>query len=188
MPAKNTSPRRATPAPQAKAAAAPVRSARGKTLKATRGRQAGMPILNQFILTGFCLVLFVIGLPTALMLTIALLPTFCAFLVAHSQGYYSAISIGALNIAGTWPFLLKLWKTGHTASNAITIILDPTAWLIIYGAATAGWVLCMWFPILVSSFMSMFSAHRLKELKRQQNQLVEEWGPEVAKNKTASDL
>ena len=143
-------------------------------------------MLNQLLVTGLCLGLLAVSLPTALMLTLALMPTFCALVVARSQGYYSALSIGALNIAGTWPFLLKLWLTGHTIANAMTIIINPYAWLMIYGAAAVGWVLCQWFPLFVSSFMSMFSARRVKELERMQKKLIEEWGPEVANTQTSS--
>lgn len=147
--------------------------------KAFRGRRRGMSLLNQFLLTGVCLSFLAFSLPTALMLMLALMPTFCALVVAPSQGYYSALSIGALNVAGTWPFLLKLWTTGHNIANAMTIIINPYAWLVIYGAAAVGWMLCQWFPIFVSSFMSIFSARRLKEIERTQKKLIEEWGPEV---------
>lgn len=136
-------------------------------------------MFNQILLTGLCLGVLSVSLPTALMLMLALMPTFCALVVAPSQGYYSALSIGALNIAGTWPFLLKLWTTGHTIANAMTIIINPYAWLMIYGAAAVGWMLCQWFPMFVSAFMSIFSARRLKELERTQKRLIEEWGPEV---------
>lgn len=151
-----------------------------KSSKSLRGRRRGMSLLNQMLLTGVCLGLLAVSLPSALMLMLALMPTFCALAVAPSQGYYSALSIGALNFAGTWPFLLKLWTTGHTIANAMAIIINPYAWLMIYGAAAVGWMLCQWFPIFVSSFMSIFSARRLKEIERTQKKLIEEWGPEVA--------
>ena len=150
-----------------------------KSSRSFRAKRRGMSLLNQMLLTGICLGALVVSLPTALMLMLALLPTFCAFAVARSQGYYSALSIGALNIAGTWPFLLKLWTTGHTIANAMTIIINPYAWLMIYGAAAVGWMLCQWFPVFMSSFMSIFSARRLKELERAQKKLIDEWGPEV---------
>lgn len=180
-------------APRVKAAASLpaavlARKQPNKKPRKHQARRPGIPIQTQVVLTGLCLALLTVGLPTALMLTIALPPTFCAFLAVHRQGYYVALSIGALNIAGIWPFLLKLWTTGHTVSNAMQIIIDPLAWLIIYGAAAAGWVLSLWFPVLVSAYMSMFTAHRLKDLQRQQQKLVEEWGPEVANHRAADDL
>ena len=143
-------------------------------------RRQGMSIMYQMLFAVILLGLFALSLPTALLLTFALLPALCACLVGPRQGYYSAISIGVLSFAGAWSFLLKLWLSGHTVANAMQIIINPKTWLIIYGAAAFGWAMCQWFPICVSSFMSVFSAHRLKDLEQKQKKLIEEWGEEVA--------
>jgi hypothetical protein len=125
-------------------------------------------------------VLLAAALPTALMLTLALLPTVVAMITDRSEARSATISIGALNLAGTWPFLLKLWTTGHTVVNAMQIILSPIVWLIIYAAAGVGWLLYVSFPALVSACMAIFAGRQLAQLRARQKQLIEEWGPEVA--------
>lgn len=178
--------RRAPPPPPpprgripSRAAAKPGRPGT-RYLGKVRKRRASMPIKQQLLLTGFCVALLAAALPTALLLSLALLPAICALLVDRGQGRYAALSVGALNIAGTWPFLLKLWSTGHSVANAMKIIMDPFAWLIIYSAAAVGWVVYLSFPSFVSVCMSFFSGHRLTQLRQHQKKLVDEWGPDVA--------
>ncbi len=144
--------------------------------------QRRMPLGTQILIAAFFALLLVAALPTALMLTLALLPAFVAMITDRSPMRSATISIGALNLAGTWPFLLKLWTTGHTVVNAMQIVLDPTVWLVIYAAAGVGWLLYVSFPALVSACMAIFAGRRLAQLRAQQQQLVEEWGPEVATN------
>ena len=168
------------------AKAKPTARSRQKSRKAGAvAARKPVPIKHQLLLTAVCVVLLAAALPTALMLSIALLPAICAFLVDRSQGRYATISVGMLNVAGTWPFLLKLWTTGHSVVNAMKIVLDPFAWLVIYSAAGAGWLLYFTFPSCVSVCMSVFAGHRVSQLRQQQKKLVEEWGPEVASHHTA---
>lgn len=161
----------------------------GKTAGGKSGAHAsggtaarGTPLGTQLLIAAFCAVLLVTALPTALMLALALLPAVVAMVTDRSPARSATISLGAMNLAGTWPFLLKLWTTGHTVVNAMQIILDPTAWLVIYAAAGVGWLLYVSFPALVAACMAIFAGRRLTQLRVQQKQLVEEWGPEVATN------
>lgn len=187
LPAKRPPPK----APVARAKAAVARAKAKPAARSSRQRSGkpaarkSVPIKHQLLLTAVCVVLLAAALPTALMLSIALLPTICAFLVDRNQGRYAAISVGALNLAGTWPFLLKLWTTDHSVVNAMKIVVDPFAWLIIYCAAAAGWLLYFSFPSCVSVCMSVFAGHRGAQLRQQQKNLIEEWGPEVASHHTA---
>lgn len=185
--------KKAPPAPPPKANVVQARMAARK-LQAKAGVRAAprrgparkpVPIKHQLLLTTVCVVLLAAALPTALMLSIALLPAICAFIIDRSPGRYATISVGMLNVAGTWPFLLKLWTTGHSAVNAMKIVLDPFAWLIIYSAAAVGWLLYFSFPSCVSMCMSVFAGHRVTQLRQQQKKLIDEWGPEVASHHTA---
>ena len=180
-------PRAKTASKPPQATVAPAPKAIKNSPRKSAARRQGMSLLNQMLVAGLCLGLFAISLPTALLLTFTLLPALCACLVAHRQGYYMAISMGALSFAGAWPFLLKLWLSGHSIVNVMQMILTPKTWLIIYGAAALGWAMCQWFPVFVSSFMSMFSAHRVKDLQQKQKKLIDEWGEEVANPQAAPD-
>src|SRR3546814_17124933 len=80
---------------------------------------------------------------------------------------------GSLNVAGTWPFLMALWTRGHAVMNAMQIILDPYAWLVIYSAAAVGWMLYLSFPALVSAGMGLFAGRRLAQLRQQRKRSEE---------------
>lgn len=162
-----------------KASRSPARKSGGRRV----GRKhTSMPLSTQVLITGFFVVALAAALPTALMLAFALLPAFVALLTDRSPGRSATLCIGALNLAGTWPFLLRLWTGGHTVINAMQIILDAKAWLVIYSSAAVGWILYLAFPTLVAACMSMFAGHRVIQLRQQQKRLLEEWGPKVATN------
>jgi hypothetical protein len=185
------------PAPRASAA----KPARAKQPQAARGqgaqraarrasqrvsRRASAAVGQQILMAGLCTVLLIAALPTALVLAFALLPTACAFMIDRSTTRSATVCVGALNVAGTWPFLLMLWTRGHTVVNAMQIIFDPFAWLIIYCSAAVGWLLYMSFPSLVAGSMSLFAGRRVAQLRQQQKQLVAEWGSEVSSHTRAN--
>lgn len=176
---KPAQPRRGSPAKAASAGKKPANAAAPGRRAASGGQKS---LAGQFLFTGAFVALLAAALPTALMLALALLPTLVAALTDRSPTRNATISIGALNVAGTWPFLLKLWTDGHTVVNAMQIIVNPAAWLVIYGAAAVGWLLYISFPALVAACMSVFAGHRMAQLRAQQKKLIEDWGPEVATN------
>jgi hypothetical protein len=185
-PARRPPPRPTAARPAAKAKAKPKAKPASVWKKSPKiQKRKPVSMKNQLLLTAVCVVLLAAALPTALLLSIALLPMACAFLVDRTQGRYATLSVGALNFAATWPFLLKLWSSGHSVVNAMKTVLDPVAWLIIYSAAAVGWVLYHSFPSCVSLCMSIFAGHRVSQLRQQQKKLIEEWGPEVASHHTA---
>jgi hypothetical protein len=174
----------------------PPRAAANKPAGKPAARQSGQAAARQsgqtaarrtslgghLLITALFVVLLAVALPTALLLALALLPAFVAVITDRSPARSATISVGALNLAGTWPFLLKLWTTGHTVVHAMEIIVQPAAWLVIYASAAVGWLLYLSFPALVSACMSIFAGRRMAQLRAQQKKLVEEWGPEVATN------
>lgn len=135
------------------------------------------------LVTGFCVLILAVALPTALILSFAMLPTFCALATDRSPGRSAVICVGSLNFAGTWPFLLGLWGRGHSVANAMQTMFDPYAWLVIYSAAAAGWMLYMLCPSLVAFIMSVSAVRRAALLRQQQKNLIAEWGEEVVVNK-----
>ena len=109
----------------------------------------------------------------------ALVPTGVAFIMERGKGYYGGLTVGAMNMAGTAPYLADLWSQGHTISVALGIITNVFAWMMFYGAALFGWAIYSTTPAAVSAFMTMTSGHRITALRAQQRELVQKWGPDV---------
>lgn len=118
-------------------------------------------------------------IPTVIVLAVALVPTGVAFLLERGKGYYGGLTVGAMNLPGTAPYLADLWTGGHTMAGAVGIITNVFAWLVFYGAAMFGWAIYSTTPAAVSAFMTMNSGHRITALRAQQRESVQKWGPDV---------
>ncbi len=131
-------------------------------------------------------------IPTVIVLAVALVPTGVAFIMERGKGYYGGLTVGAMNMAGTAPYLADLWSQGHTVNVALGIITNVFAWMMFYGAALFGWAIYSATPAAVSAFMTMTAGHRITALRAQQRELVQRWGPDVEsvyepEGKAASD-
>ncbi|MBB4284901.1 hypothetical protein [Roseospira goensis] len=129
--------------------------------------------------------LFAIGLflflPTVLLVTVAMLPTAVALVVDRSASRTGWLCVGGLNFAALAPSLFSLWFETHTLEHATAIIGNVFTLMMIYGAAAFGWLLYMTTPEIIGAFMQMTSTRRITTLKSHQKRLVDEWGPEVAR-------
>jgi hypothetical protein len=122
----------------------------------------------------------VFALPTVLVIGMGLLPTFAALLVDVHPKKYAAWSVGLLNSAGLLPYLGDLWAKGHDLDGAFAVISDVVAWLVVYSAAAAGWLIYMAMPALGSVIVDIRSNRRIRRLKAEKQALIEEWGDAVA--------
>jgi hypothetical protein len=118
-------------------------------------------------------------IPTVIVLAVALVPTGVAFIMERGKGYYGGLTVGAMNLAGTTPYIADLWAQGHTIEAALGIITNVFAWLVFYGAALFGWAIYSTTPAAVGAFMTMTSGHRITAMRAQQKELVQKWGPDV---------
>lgn len=119
------------------------------------------------------------SLPTALLLMLGMLPTAGAMLSSRGEQRARVISVGCLNFAGCFPFLLKLWAAGRTFDRGIEIITDPVVIIIIYSLAGVGYVIDILLSTYVSSFLYQRGRSRLSAIESRQQELVQRWGPEV---------
>ena len=149
-----------------------------KKSKSKPGRKKGGKLgLQMMALCG--LVTAFVFMPTTAMLCIAMLPTLAAWMSDRIRGETRALTIGSMNIAGTTPYLLKLWSTGHDLDNALSIIADPQTIIVIYCAAGVGWIIDWAIAGVVATVMQQGGVSRLKEIRERQEALAERWGQEV---------
>ncbi len=124
-----------------------------------------------------CAVLFI---PTTVILLAGMLPTFVAAYTDRTKERMRGITIGAMNIAGCTPFIMKLWTTEHTLDNSLNILSDPMTWVIMYAGAGIGY--CIEWALVgsVSVFMVERANLRIKSINKKQEDLIERWGAEVS--------
>ncbi len=135
--------------------------------------------LAQFIFFGAFIGGMVFALPTMLVLTLGLLPTLVAFIVDAHPRKYAARSVGFLNLAGTLPFLVTLWSKNHNLIEAMRILTDVYAWLVIYAAAAVGWIIYLGMPSVAGFLMELTAARRIRKLDAERRRLIKEWGDGV---------
>jgi 1,4-dihydroxy-2-naphthoate octaprenyltransferase len=145
---------------------------KGKTENAVRN-------LAQFIFFGVFIAGMIFALPTMLVLTLGLLPTLVAFIVDAHPRKYAARSVGFLNFAGTLPFLVTLWSKNQNLIEAMRILTDVYAWLVIYTAAAAGWIIYLGMPSVAGFLMELTAARRIRKLDAERRRLIQEWGDGV---------
>ncbi len=121
------------------------------------------------------------SLPTVVLLFLGLLPAIVAFIVDDNPRKYATKCVVASNFAGVWFFLLSLWTGDHSLTEAMAILTDVYAWLLMYSAAALGWLCYLWFPSIAALFMEMTAERRIAGLKLKQKKLIEAWGESVVR-------
>jgi len=122
-------------------------------------------------------------MPTVVLLIVTLFPTYVAFATDGDPQKSGAISVGAMNFAGTVPFIIDLWSKGQTMGNALHILGDPNAWLVVLGASAIGQLVVYAIPQAIATLTLSTAESRVKSLRRNLDLLRESWGPDVATNK-----
>jgi hypothetical protein len=122
-------------------------------------------------------------IPSWIVIFFGLMPTMVALIIDRSRYRYSWIAVGGLNFAGTAPYLVDMWFGQHTISAAIAILTDPFKLIVMYGAATMGWALCMAFPPIVGTFIDVAAQRKIASLRADQQKLISHWGKEVTGEK-----
>ena len=130
-----------------------------------------------FLIVG--LLMAVVFLPTTFLLAVAMMPTFVAALVDRAKRKTKAITVGAMNLAGSTPFLLELWMEGHNFAKAFDIVTDAKAIVVMYAAAGVGYIIDWALTGVVSGFLLQRGKARVKAIEKRQKELVERWGKEV---------
>lgn len=142
---------------------------------ARRGGSAGIWLFLAIIIPAGIFVL-----PTALLFGLGLIPTFVAYIVDSDPEKTAPMTVGSINFCGVLPFALELWQDGHSLNGALQIMGNPLSWLVMYGAAGAGWLFYSVIPAAIASVEVMRAEAKVESLQDKKRNLAKEWGPEVS--------
>lgn len=120
-------------------------------------------------------------LPTTILLLIGLMPTIAAAVVDNSKGKSLTLSVGILNLAGCFPFVVDLWQSTNPKDiqEAIKIAIDVRTIIVIYLAAALGYVIDYLTTSIVSNLMLQKASSRIKKIAKIQNEMIDRWGLKV---------
>lgn len=122
----------------------------------------------------------IIFFPSTILFCGGMLPTLVAALVDDRPRKTAWVTVGAMNLAGVLPTLIKLWQTGHSLTASLELLMDASTLALAYGGAAVGWFIYNQVPLMVSGIMARKSDRRLTEIEKRQKELVRKWGNEVA--------
>jgi len=134
---------------------------------------------NRLLFTLVLLPAAVVLLPTTIVICVGLLPTFVAYFTDRDREKFAAMTVGAINLCGTVPFVAELWENGPSLQRAGDIVSQPFTWLVMYTAAAIGWAVYLAVPSVVGNLLVIRAQTRIRALRDEQDGLAEEWGPEV---------
>ncbi|MFT5180370.1 MAG: hypothetical protein ACI8S3_000243 [Alphaproteobacteria bacterium] len=150
----------------------------------TRVNRRGTPARGGLyvLMLGFSVLalgLLVVAAPALIVLFVGMAPTAVAILIDRAPEKHAAISVATLNFAGVSPYLVDFLSGTASFSKAIELVADVFILVVIYGAAAAGWVLIMILPPVSAIVLSVITDSRIQTLRKEQKQLVEDWGEGV---------
>ena len=108
------------------------------------------------------------------------MPTAVALFVDRDPQKYASISVAAMNLAGVSPYLVEFIFGPASFGGAIELVSNVFVLVVIFGAAAVGWVLVLALPPVISIVLAVITDSRIQALRKEQSQLVEDWGEGVA--------
>lgn len=157
-----------------------------KKKKKNKSKKTGLGF-KFFIMILFLVVASIMFLPTTFLLAIGMLPTLVAVLVDQDPAKNKSFTIGTMNFAGCFPFLLGIWRAPDSMDTAMSYLQDPSTIIIMYGAALTGYLINWFVTIAISSLLVQRSKMRIKRIEEQKTSLEERWGIQVNGNYTLDE-
>ena len=121
----------------------------------------------------------VFALPTILLIALAMLPTFAAYLSDGRREKYATLCVGGFNFAATLPYIFRLWSHGVGSSGLHVVLANVWMWMIIYLAAAVGWVVFWAVPGIVAQISQWHNRRALDAMVVRQQELLKDWGPSL---------
>jgi hypothetical protein len=123
-------------------------------------------------------------LPSIIVVLVGMVPSIVALVVDRSPRKYGALTIASLNFAGVLPYLVKLWAKSQSLENALNIVVDVFALMVMYGSAAFGWMIFLTIPTFVASIFMVVSQRRVALLRENQRKILEEWGESISRTES----
>jgi hypothetical protein len=135
---------------------------------------------------GFKTAIAILGLaalaaaPLTAVLIPGMMPTLVALIAERQRPRYLSYTVGAMNFAGLLPILLTVAMGQFTITAAVLALANPVTWIVMYGAAAAGWMICGAMPPLARLCLELQAIQRRRALEALSKAICEEWGDDVA--------
>jgi hypothetical protein len=150
--------------------------AKKKKIKKNKVKKLGFKTLMILFFSALTAIIFT---PTSLILLIGMLPTLVAYLVDRSLEKNKTFTIGAMNFAGCFPYLLGLWKSENSLAASLNYLENPETIIFIYSIAALGYVINWLVTMGIATLLRKKSALRLERIEKEKEKLRKRWGDKV---------
>ncbi len=151
--------------------------AKSKKVRVRKAKKGGITGLFLAVIFSFGAVML---MATTMVFVVGMVPTAVAIFSDTSKHRTSGLTVGPLNFVGVLPVILELWSRGHTVDIALQVISDPFMLLYMYGSAAIGAFIFVNMPPIISIFLKSQAKRRVKSIEKEQDALIQYWGPKVA--------
>lgn len=151
-----------------------------KTRVAAKGRQKKGGYSAFFFMMTTVGGMAVISPQTAATFVVCVMPTFM-LMFKSSDGLQTlrAQCVGFANVGASLPYLMMVFNKER---NFFELATDVEMILFTWGVAAIATIMQILAPHISAAFLQMSANDRLKKIKKQQAQLIEEWGEGVSSN------
>ncbi len=127
----------------------------------------------------FAIIAAIIFTPTTLILLVGMLPTLVAYIVDRSAEKNKTFTIGAMNFAGCFPYLLGLWTGENILLTSMNYLENPETIIVIYSIAAIGYLINWTVTLGVATLLRKRSSLHIERIEREKEKLRERWGEKV---------
>lgn len=140
-----------------------------------------MKYLLGLLMVAIGLVLIVVLQSGFIFVLFGLMPTMVAYFVDVLPGKHVFKCVLACNLAGMVPTFADVAKADSVGATLQTVMGDPLLWFIVYFSAGGGYILLWICRTLTRTTVTITADAKIESLKKQQTELIEEWGTLIKK-------
>lgn len=155
-----------------------------KKEKTKKKAKDSMGLSGRILVIAFCIAGLVFY-ATTIFLVIGMLPAIVAKIADRTKEKTKSLTIGFMNFAGCFPFWYDILEKGHNIDAVLSVLSQPSSMVIIYSTALLGYLIEWGVVGFVANIAVQRGKARLVAIKKQQEELVRRWGPEVTGEKNS---
>lgn len=152
-----------------------------RAVRVVRVQPSDSKISNTYILIILLIAMgcSAISVYSVIIVLFGLLPGMVAIIVDQDRNHFISKIVLNYNAIGIVPYIFKIFQSANPNNMAISLIIDPRTWMLIFSSAALGWLIYWAFPQAASAVQNVKSSIKVRQLEIELEKLSTEWGEEI---------